>query len=37
MAVYPFREGNTSTTAFFIEKYLISLDYNVDNSFFKDK
>ena len=35
--VHPFREGNTRTTAVFIEKYLISLGYNVDNSIFKDK
>ena len=35
--VHPFREGNTITTAVFIEKYLISLGYNVDNSLFKDK
>lgn len=35
--VHPFREGNTRTTAVFIEKYLISLIYNVDNSLFKDK
>jgi len=35
--VHPFREGNTRTTAVFIEKYLISLDYNVDNSLFKEK
>ena len=35
--VHPFREGNTRTTALFIEKYLISLWYNVDNSLFKDK
>ena len=35
--VHPFREGNTRTTALFIEKYLISLDYNVDNTLFKDK
>ena len=35
--VHPFREGNTRTTAVFIEKYLISLEYNVDNSLFKDK
>lgn len=35
--VHPFREGNTRTTAIFIEKYLISLGYNVDNSLFKDK
>ncbi len=35
--VHPFREGNTRTTALFIEKYLTSLGYNVDNSLFKDK
>ena len=35
--VHPFREGNTRTTAVFIEKYLISLGYNVDNSLFKYK
>ena len=35
--VHPFREGNTRTMAVFIEKYLISLGYNVDNSLFKDK
>ena len=35
--VHPFREGNTRTTAMFIEKYLISLGYKVDNSLFKDK
>ena len=35
--VHPFREGNTRTTALFIEKYLISLGYNVDNRLFKDK
>ena len=35
--VHPFREGNTRTTAVFIEKYLISLGYHVDNSLFKDK
>ena len=35
--VHPFREGNTRMTAVFIEKYLISLGYNVDNSLFKDK
>ena len=35
--VHPFREGNTRTTAVFIEKYLISSGYNVDNSLFKDK
>lgn len=35
--VHPFREGNTRTTALFIEKYLISLGYEVDNNLFKDK
>ncbi len=35
--VHPFREGNTRTTALFIEKYLISLGYNVDNTLFKEK
>ena len=35
--VHPFREGNTRTTAVFIEKYLINLGYNVDISLFKDK
>ena len=34
---HPFREGNTRTTALFIEKYLVSLGYNVDNPMFKDK
>ena len=35
--VHPFREGNTRTTAVFIEKYLINLGYNVDNLLFKGK
>ena len=35
--VHPFREGNTRVTAVFIEKYLISLGYDVDNTLFKDK
>ncbi len=35
--VHPFREGNTRTIALFIEKYLISLGYEVDNTLFKDK
>lgn len=35
--VHPFREGNTRTTALFIEKYLISLGYDVDNTLFKEK
>lgn len=35
--IHPFREGNTRTTALFIEKYLISLGYDVDNTMFKEK
>ena len=35
--IHPFREGNTRTTAIFIEKYLVSLGYIVDNTLFKDK
>lgn len=35
--VHPFREGNTRTMALFIEKYLISLGYNVENNLFKNK
>ena len=35
--VHPFREGNTRTITLFIEKYLISLGYNVYKSLFKDK
>ena len=35
--IHQFREGNTRTTALFIEKYLVSLGYNVDNALFKDK
>ena len=35
--VHPFREGNTRTTALFIEKYLVSLGYDVDNTMFKEK
>ena len=35
--VHPFREVNTRTTALFIEKYLINLGYEVDNTLFKDK
>ena len=35
--IHPFREGNTRTTALFIEKYLISLGYIVNNIMFKDK
>lgn len=35
--IHPFREGNTRTTALFIEKYLVSFGLNVDNTLFKDK
>lgn len=35
--VHPFKEGNTRTTALFIEKYLTNLGYDVDNTLFKDK
>ena len=35
--IHPFREGNTRITALFIEKYLVSLGYDVDNSMFKEK
>lgn len=35
--VHPFRDGNTRTIALFIEKYLVSLGYNVDNAVFKNK
>ena len=35
--VHPFREGNTRTTAVFIEMYLTSLGYKVDNTMFKNK
>lgn len=34
--VHPFYEGNTRTTAVFIEKYLRSLGYEVDNEIFRD-
>ena len=34
---HPFREGNTRTMAVFIEKYLVSLGYEVDNTMFKEK
>lgn len=34
--VHPFQEGNTRTTAVFIQKYLISLGFNVNNELFKD-
>jgi fido (protein-threonine AMPylation protein) len=34
--VHPFGEGNTRTTAVFIEKYLRSLGFEVNNQLFKD-
>lgn len=34
--VHPFNEGNTRTTALFIQKYLISIGFNVNNDLFKD-
>lgn len=35
--IHPFREGNTRTIALFIEKYLVSFGYDVDNTMFKEK
>lgn len=35
--IHPFKEGNTRTTALFVEKYLLSLGYNIDNTMFKEK
>ena len=34
--VHPFREGNTRTTAVFIQKYLNSKGFNVNNDLFKE-
>lgn len=34
--VHPFGEGNTRTTAVFIQKYLISKGFELDNQLFKD-
>ncbi len=34
--VHPFNEGNTRTTAVFIQKYLISIGFDVNNDLFKD-
>lgn len=34
--VHPFQEGNTRTTAVFIQKYLISMGFPVNNELFKD-
>lgn len=35
--VHPFGEGNTRTTAVFIEKYLNNMGFQVNNDMFKDK
>ena len=34
--IHPFSEGNTRTTAVFIERYLNSVGYNVNNDLFKE-
>ena len=34
--VHPFSEGNTRTTAVFIQKYLISMGFNINNELFKE-
>lgn len=34
--VHPFKEGNTRTTAIFIQKYLIGIGFKVNNELFKD-
>lgn len=34
--VHPFQEGNTRTTAVFIQKHLISMGFNINNELFKD-
>lgn len=34
--VHPFMEGNTRTTALFVERYLNSYGFNVDNTLFRD-
>lgn len=35
--VHPFREGNTRTTAVFVEKYLISMGFDIDNELFRTR
>lgn len=35
--IHPFGEGNTRTTAVFIEKYLNNMGFKVNNDMFKDK
>ena len=34
--IHPFQEGNTRTTALFIQKYLLSMGFKVNNELFKD-
>ena len=34
--IHPFQEGNTRTTAVFIQKYLLSMGFKVNNDLFKD-
>lgn len=34
--MHPFCEGNTRTTAVFIQKYLNSKSFNINNELFKD-
>ena len=34
--IHPFQEGNTRTTAVFVYKYLISMEFDVNNDLFKD-
>ena len=34
---HPFEEGNTRTTAIFIQEYLKKMNFKIDNSLFKDK
>lgn len=34
--IHPFQEGNTRTIAVFIQKYLISMGFNVNNELFKN-
>ena len=34
--IHPFGEGNTRTTAVFIEKYLTNLGFNISNDMFKE-
>ena len=34
--IHPFVEGNTRTVAVFIQKYLLSMGYDVNNDLFKE-